>query len=260
MAFETDEQSEASTSGDIRIPALVSLATLLDEKAPAALNRFRSGVRKMPTETLVNQLRWAYRDGKRVGAYLLNEELTRRGFPPCFRHLPDPTIGTLAERFDIFMADAQWIATRYPEQKPMFSRYGRLFLPSAFHATAQFIFYFGKTPAWKIVKGLALTEDQQWECHWLQSGPLATKRRFVQGRLPIVREELWQALFHGRRGGQTEKECIATIQRRRALWLCNAMANRRPQRTADLFEMMTGEKIGRNVVAKQLEKIRRDVR
>ena len=27
-----------------------------------------------------------------------------------------------------------------------------------------------------------------------------------------------------------------------------------------LFEMMTGEKIGSNVVAKQLEKIRRDVR
>jgi hypothetical protein len=47
----------------------------------------------------------------------------------------------------------------------------------------------------------------------------------------------------------------ATIRRRLDLWICAEIGDWKPQRTADLYEMKTGEAIARNLVAKQLAKI-----
>lgn len=215
---------------------------------------------RMTREKLIEELSFAYFHRKRLNALLINQELTKRGIAPCFRAMPHKERIGPDLMFDIVLADAEWIASRYPDQKGCFARYERLFKPSSFHSTARFLFYQGKTPIWRMVKGLALTEDQQLECHLLHSGPVNKRLEYMRTRKPAVDSAISHSVMSRRTGGLSGEEQRKVIKRRQGIWQCGFMANSSPQRTADLFEMMTGEILGRNLIAKNLDKIKRDIR
>ncbi len=72
-------------------------------------------------------------------------------------------------------------------------------------------------------------------------------------RWPIARARIADGIKAHDRRAQADQD--ATIKRRADLWLCAELADWKPQRTADLFAMLTGEVLPRNVVAKQLDKL-----
>lgn len=257
MAFEGAAVSHITAMEGRKHTSLDGIDTLLEHFPDVKIEQARDNLRRMTREELLQRLSFAYFKGERVKAFLINEALTAAGVPPCFRHLPDPDTADIVRRFDILLADLEWIANRYRDHHALYERYRRLFLPHAFHKTAYFIYYSGRTPAWKVVRGLALTIDQQWECHCLRSGSVSKRYRAMMEKRDRTFQKITDTVQSGRCGGRSREELNQTILRRMAIWECGWMAENRPQRTADLLHLKTGELVARNVVAKQLEKIDR---
>lgn len=238
------------------------LAPLLHAVSPDKLAVARRQVAELGRIRLIDGYRTAFANGRRVAAFILAEELTKRGIPPCFRldhRAPPPA--THEQKFDLFLADLRWLRRRYPEhvKSVRYMRYRELFAfsESAFHRAAEYVFYEGKRPAWKITGSLSLDQRQQWECVWLRSAPIKKHDAATQAMRDRVFKALQDDLRTVRRTSAfSDDDANATLLRRHALWLCSRMTDGSPAETAIRYTQMRGQPITRQAAAKQLEKVR----
>jgi len=244
-----------------------SLASLLRAVAPEKLEEARRRVVMQSREELLFRYRMAHIEGKRVIALLMAEALVRDGVPPFVWHdaLALDSL-TVNQRYDLFLADVMWLRRWYRDHDEIV-RYRRckIMLAGAdhsFHREAEFAFYEGKRPAWKLVASLSLTERQQWDCAWLRSTPIKKRAAATDAVSDLVFKALQDDVRMVRRTITFgEAEALATLHRRHTLWRCSCMAgSASPTEIAARFEQMTGTPITRQAVAQQLEKIRTTLR
>lgn len=244
--------------------AYTPLWPLLRAAAPDTLTEARRRVVKLDRVGLIQRYRTAFSDGRRLLAFVLANELIGRGIPPCgFWHealaLDEITIN---QRYDLLLADLAWLRRWYPDHAKLV-RYQRgkgLLIGSdtVFHREAEFAFYQGKRPAWKIVGSLSMTERQQWDCAWLRSTPIKRQAEATAILSRRVHQALHDDLQTTRRTVSfSEADAQASLARRHALWRCSRMVNDvSPTEIAGRYQQLTGEPITRQTAAKQLEKVR----
>lgn len=242
---------------------LVPLSSLLSAVGPNKLNEARRRLRLAGRDNLIERFREAQTCGKRVAAHLLAEALVWHGIPPFAWHqalVLDRL--NINQRYDLFAADLLWLRRHYPDHakivryrrcKTLLTRHGLIF-----HREAEFAFYQGQRPAWRLVGSLSLTERQQWDCAWLRSTPIRRCAEAMEVASPRVFKALESAMGAVRRTSAFgEVEAMGTLKRRHALWRCSCMVrDDGPAEIATRYEQMTGEPITRQVVAKQLKKTR----
>lgn len=242
----------------------VPLAALLRTVEPFKLHDIQLRVRKFGRDELLDHYRAAFRDGRRKRVHVMAGALVDKGVPPWVWHdglvLDDLHVNT---RYDLFLADVMWLRRHYPDHPAAAVRYkrGRQMLTGGdtdFHREAEYAFYAGRRPAWKLVGSLSLTQRQQWDCAYLRSTPIKKRAAITAATSGHVYRVLQDDLCAVRRTSAFgEVEALAALQRRHALWRCSRMADgASPTDTARLFEQLTGVPITRQAVAQQLEKIR----
>lgn len=237
------------------------LASLLAVQAPEKLEAVRSKLEGVGRDELIVLSRNSFDQGKRIVFYLVGDALTKRGIPPCFRldhHAPPPT--TIEQRFDLLLADLRWLRREYPNHsKAVRYRRCKVLLTGSdrlFHAEAEYAFWQGKRPAWRIVQSLSLTECQQLDCVWLRSAPIKKRDAATQAMRDMVFKALQDDLRAVRRTSAfSDDDAYASLIRRHALWLCARMTDGGPTETARRFRQLTGEGITRQTCQKQLGKI-----
>lgn len=238
----------------------VPLSAMLASTPPDHLDEARRRVGNLSRRTLLDRFGSAFADDKRLGAFLFAEELTKRGIPPAFRGTPQPA-NCLNKRYDLLVYDLRWLRRQHSEHVRVV-RYRRCekllsFGEADFHREAEYAFYEGRRPAWKLVGSLNLTESQQWDSYWLRSAPIARRHRETEAMRNRVLAALRDDLQTTRRTAAfTNEDAEATLQRRCDLWVCSRMTDGSPSQTARRYEQMTGQLITRQATAKQLEKVR----
>lgn len=203
------------------------------------------------------------KDEHRVDYWLCNCEFTRRGIPPVFRRLPEPNTDVREQVGDAFAIDLQWLTARYADHAT-FRKWRGLWSSGQFHSTAKWISrFYPKNEAHWFVRGLSLTEDQQREMQLIKHvrylsefERLERQREEMRIRLRIAYEGVAKDPRH------RSPDPKATIERRLNVWFCASLDNwkrPRPQRIANLYEALTGDKISRQIVAKTISIIQRDI-
>jgi hypothetical protein len=237
------------------------LAPLLQSTTPESIGAARRRLAGLDQSELVDLFGRAFASGKRLAAFLAADELTARGIPPTFRHFHVPsTSQSLEQRFDLLLADLRWLRRWYPEhvKSIRYKRYRDLLTPHepAHHRAAEFVFYEGKRPTWKIVASMSMDQRQQWDCALLRSAPVKkhdATTQAIRGRVFAALQDDLQSVR--RTKSFTDDDATATLQRRHALWLCSRMTGGSPSETAIRYTQMTGLAITRQAVAKQLDKV-----
>lgn len=240
-----------------------SLASLLRAVAPEKLEQARRRVVMQSREELLCRYRTAHLEGKRVIAFLMAEALVRHGVPPFVWHDALVLDGLSAnQRYDLFLADLMWVRRWYRDHDKVV-RYRRCQMMLAgsdhsFHREAEYAFYEGKRPAWKLVALLSLTERQQWDCALLRSATIKKRAAATDAMSDRVFQALQDDVRVVRRTATFgEAEALATLHRRHTLWRCSRMVRTAsPTEIATRFEQITGTPITRQAVAQQLEKVR----
>jgi hypothetical protein len=249
------------------------LGPLLRSVKLETLDEASRRIEKMECNDLIERFRSDFAASKRttnpvtrVRAFLISEELTRRGIPPWMRHHHlSSTDYSINQAFDLFVQDVRYLRRTNPEQAQVvrFRRCKALFSGSeaAFHAETAYCFNQGTRAAWKIVKTLSLTEKQQLSCMWLQSVPIAKRLQGTQAKRDAVFRTLADDLAATRRTKSfTDADAAATLLRRHRLWLCCMHSSGSPAEIAGIYEALTGVCIDRKVVARQLQIIHETLR
>jgi hypothetical protein len=239
-----------------------SLAPLLQAIAPETLNAARSRVAELDRSSLIKGFRKAYSSGKRVAAFVIADELTTRRIPPVFRYShASATDCNLEQRFDLLVYDLRWLRRWYPDHARgvRYQRCKTLLTGSdkLFHREAEYMFYGGRRPVWKIVASLSLSETQQIDCYLLRSAPIKKRETATQAMCGRVFSALEADLKAARRTSAfTDNDANTTLLRRQQLWLCSRMvSSRSPTEIAERYMQMTGQRITRQAVGKQVAKI-----
>lgn len=253
----------ARNPGASPTPGFTPLAPLLRSVDPIKLDEARRRLRSLERAELIGRYRAAFAAGRRLAGYLTAGALVIQGVPPFAWHDALHVDGlTTTERFDLFMGDLLWLRHQYPDHATNV-RYQRCRAilnggTAVFHREAEFMWYGGRRPAWKLVGSLSLTERQQWDCTLLRSTPIKKRAALTEA----MRERSLQALQDDvqsvrRTVTYGEAEAQATVQRRCALWHCMRMVRANsPTETAARYEQLTGTPITRQAAAQQLEKVR----
>lgn len=235
-----------------------SLLKLTDSNKLAEAQRQAAGFGR---ERLIDGYRVAFANGRRVAAFVLSDELTTRGIPPAFWHSHQSnTSHSLNQKFDLLVSDLRWLRRWYPEHTKLirYDRYRSLFTKwePAFHRAAEYAFYQGKRPVWKIVGSLSLQERQQFDCRLLRAAPIAKRDAKTQALREQVFKTLQDDLRTVRRTTAfTDADAEKALMRRHALWICSRMTGGSPTEIAARYTQMTGQQITRQVTGKQVEKI-----
>lgn len=238
------------------------IAPLLHALSSEMLDAARRRVAGLDRGKLIDAYRCAFASDKRLAAFIMADELTARGIPPCFRlNHGAATSATLEQRFDLFLTDLRWLRRWYPDHVRIvrYQRSKTLLTGSEapFHREAEYAFYQGRRPAWKLVASLSLDHRQQFDCYWLRSTPIKQRDAATHS----MRERVFQALQDDlqsvrRTSTFTDEDAHATLLRRHRLWFIGRMVqDRSPTEVARRYQQMTGEQITRQAVGKQLEKI-----
>lgn len=234
------------------------LSELLKSTAPDELQAMREKLTTLDTDKLQKLIPAVLAKNLRIQGFLANQELTKRGVPPCFRDL-SALENSLHEEPDSQLIDLDWIANRYPEnQKDAYQFFGRLFNPWSFDETAKMIWQEGKRPMWKIVLGLSLSIQQQWQCHYVSSDKVRKQRKQLAKNLPEVITALKDARFARGLTLITPEE-NKSLQRWINVWQVAHLADWRPTETARLYTLKTGEPLSRQMASKLLMKLERDL-
>lgn len=220
-------------------------------------------VRNLDRADLLNRYRTAYDDGKRLIAYFMANELIERRIPPCFWHeLLALENASVNQRGDLVTADLAWLrrwhrdhakAVRYQRGKAILTGTNAAFLRES-----EFAFYGGRRAAWQIVGSMSMTEHQQWSAAYLRSAPIKKQVLATAILSRRVRKALDDDLQTVRRTVTFgDADAGATRVRRYTIWLCSRMVkSASPTEIAARYTEMTGLPITRQVVSKQLEKVR----
>lgn len=242
--------------------SLVTVVDLLLEHDAAELEGTRQRLRGLETETLCKLARNGIQQKKRVTAFLVNEELTGRGIPPCFRDLPYQNDDDVEQVADLVAIDLEWLSIRYPKQKIFFGRWKNLTNPNAKSrwATIRFICNFQSREMWKYVKWLSMTQDQEWECNFLHRDKIGWKGNEIKRLKKEVSEKLRRRRYDRKVSLVTVAE-LADFERWIEVWSCASMgAWESPTRVAWLYTAKTGKPLTRQMAAKIMDKLRRDLR
>lgn len=239
------------------------LASLLCSVAPVKRYEAQQRVARLGREELIDRFRVAFAGGKRVTAFLMAEALVVRDIPPCFWHELLVLDGvSINQRFDLLLADLMWLRRWYPNHaKVVRYQRGKALLTGSdmiFHREAEFAFYQGRRPAWKLVGSLSMNERQQWDSAFLRSDPIKKRAAMIDAVSERVFKLLEDDVHRVRRTAAFgEAEARATLLRRHSLWRCSRMVrDGGPTEIAARFEQFTGSPITRQLAAKQLEKVR----
>ncbi|MCG2585986.1 hypothetical protein [Massilia sp. TS11] len=130
---------------------------------------------------MLSRYRESAAKGKRLQAFLIGEALISQFVPPFVWRdgLPNDDLD-VNHRFDLFLADLMWLraaharhaqAVRYKRCKLILSTVSQ----TVFHREAEYMYWQGRRPAWKLVASLSMTDDQQWDCGYLRAA--AIKKR-----------------------------------------------------------------------------------
>lgn len=208
----------------------------------------------------VGRVKAAYLDQVKQGhtrrALLASAELAARGIPPCFRGIPTGLEGwarTTELDFILMAADIQWIVLAYPAHRTGWERAQDVFNPAKFGRVAAYLHWAGRRTPGQVVTALGLSERQQHECVWIQSLHMRQWTGRLSRRLPIAELKITEMVRATDKRDKAQQD--ATIKRRVNLWHCAELADWKPQRTADLYAMLTGETMPRNAVSNQLAKL-----
>ncbi|MDR3480568.1 MAG: hypothetical protein P4L91_07610 [Burkholderiaceae bacterium] len=236
------------------------LAPMLQAIAPAKLAAVRERVAGLDRDQLLNQFRVAFDGRKRLVAFIVADELTARGVPPCFRLSHSaPTDHDINQNFDLFLYDVRWIRCEYLDHKKLvrYERYRELFSFSEtnFHRAAEYVFWQGHRPSWKIVASLGMTDRQQWDCVRLRSAPVAKRDAVTKSMRREVFEILQADLRRVRRTKTfTNDDATATLLRRHDLWVCSRMtASGGAAEVATRYFQLTGKAITRDIAKRQIQ-------
>lgn len=245
------------------VQGFAPLASLLCQVAPEKLAQAQRRLEGIGREELISRFREAFANDKRVVAHIVSVELTWRGVPPCFRHACLAWDGaSVSQRYDLLMADLAWLRRWHSDHaKVVRYRRCRVLLAGSdtqFHSEAEYAFWAGRRPAWKLVGSLSLTECQQWDCAWLRSTPIKKRAALIEAASSQVLEALRADLQATRRTiAFGEPEAQAALRRRHALWRCaRIVGDSSPSTIAARYAQLTGEAISRQLAAKHLEKMR----
>lgn len=242
------------------------LAHLLHQIVPGRFEAIRLRVADLDRKEVFKRFHSSFNADKRIEAFFMADELIARGIPPCFWHSSTmPTEYTLEKRYDLMLFDLRWLRYWHADhfRKIRYARYRALLIDveAKFHHAAEFAFYMGKRPSWKIVGSLSMTEQLQWDCAWLRSAPLKKRHAATLAMMETVQKALASDLQSVRRTANfTQENADEALVRRTALWLCSRMTDNSPTETAIRYTQMTGEHITRQTAGKQLEKIRIAIR
>lgn len=245
------------------VQGFAPLASLLCQVAPEKLILAQQRLEGIGREELIGRFREAFANNKRLVAHIMAVELTWRGVPPCFRHECLVWDGVnVNQRYDLLMADLAWLR-RWHSDHAKVVRYRRCRVLLAgtdtqFQKEAEYAYWAGRRPAWKLVGSLSLTEQQQWDCAWLRSTPIKKKAAMIDAAssqvLDVLRADL-QATRRTAAFGEPEAE--AALRRRHALWRCaRIVGEASPTAIATRYTQLTGDPITRQLAAKHLEKMR----
>jgi len=242
------------------VSGFLPLASMLQAIAPAKLTAVRERVAGLDRDQLLSQFRAAFEGRKRLAAFVLADELTARGIPPCFRHsYLASTDHDTNQKFDLFLYDMRWIRRTYLDHKRQvrYERYRELhsFSETAFHRAAEYIFWQGRRPAWKIVASLSLTDQQQWDCVLLRSAPTAKRDAVTKSMRREVFEILQADLREVRRTKAfTNDDATVTLLRRHDLWVCSRMTvGGGAAEVATRYFQLTGKAITRDIAKRQIQ-------
>ncbi|ARK52067.1 hypothetical protein BOC36_01940 [Burkholderia pseudomallei] len=210
-----------------------------------------------PTHKVLHAYRQAFAQGKRELSLLCSEVLAVRHVPPCFRldgslraaHLPD------AIRFDLLAHDLQWIMAMYPEhQRKAKGGYSGMLHGASWLAVAEHYWSTkNQHDTWLMVRQLALTGDQQWECAFLRSAPVKRAAQGLASRRATVYKAMMDRLSDANRAARGRSPLQPAYERRFKVWVCGEMTGGSPTKTARLYEFWTGTAISRSVAHTDLE-------
>lgn len=222
---------------------------------PACCEELGLALSRASSDNLKSRLYTQIEDQNETRALIFGYELSRRGIPPCFRgtNLNDGELFGPESGQVFALLDLQWIAMRYPRHKPHWGRAKGIFFPRNFTNAARFLLWGGRRSPGQIAVALNLTDQQQLECTRVEFTTVSRRRSRLIQRIPFARERITESVRMKDRRSTEEQD--ATIRRRVSLWICAELGDWKPQRTADWYEMKTGESIPRNLVAKQLAKL-----
>lgn len=194
---------------------------------------------------------------RRTAAFVISEELTRRDIPPCFRQLPHHDEQDLELSYDLLTYDLQWLNVKYPNHVTGKKRLIMLFKQQCEITSAAIgLFWNGRRERWLINQELALTDEQQFECHWIRSGKIATIREKIFNRKPKYRNYFERQYYEGQQCGMSDENKKLGIKRRLDIWQCAEMVGRtKPTEIAKWYYRKTGQSINRATVSVQLKKI-----
>lgn len=263
MTYDLGEQHASVHAPAVLLTSYMPLTLLHHAAPPDDLYEVRRRVAQRTLGDLIQRYRAAFTDGKRLVAGIMAAELIERGTPPCFWHemlaLDDLT---LDQRADLVLTDLAWLRRWYPDHASAV-RYlrGKALLTGSetvFRREAEFAFYQGRRPAWKLVGSMSMTERQQWDSAYLRSTPIRRHAEVTDALSARVRLALSDDLQAACRTATfTDVDAQAALERRHALWRCARMVKAiRPTEIAARYQQMTGMTITRQAAAKQLEKVR----
>lgn len=251
---------EFLTFDEIDIPEQITIEKIIADVSNEKLNEVAEKLKTLPREKLIQSTQDYFLRKKRISFWLVNCECSRRGIPPIFRNLPTADEDEPLQIADLLWIDLEWLHTKYAGHTPFYRRWKCIFKGKTFpHRTAFLIFNELKLQQiWKTTKGLALPEEWQKELHFIKLDRIYNQIRLLEQLKITVLNDLRQA--HYRRGLKilTDAE-KATIQRRLDIWFCGCLSNGKPQRTANLYESLTGTKISRQLALNLINDVKRDI-
>ncbi|MBU9574069.1 hypothetical protein C6P74_25615 [Burkholderia multivorans] len=236
------------------------LSSVLARQAPGQLDRARSIVRDYDRKKLATMYDRSLTTGQRAKAFLLAEALTAHGLPPCFRLDGSHGAARFADtqRFDLLAHDLQWIMATYPEhwRKAMGGYSGMLHGASWLSVAEHYWSTKNQRDTWLMVRQLALTVDQQWECAVLRSAPIKRAAQGLAVRQMSVHKAIMDRLSEANRAARGRYPLAPAYERRFKIWVCGEMTGGSPTKTARLYEFWTGSAITRSVAHTDLEWVR----
>lgn len=261
--FQTDSNQVSKERGASRVFLLPDDYTLnsldeANEEETSHAARLAMALKSASTAKLKSAFADQIKQLNTEAALRVSAELTARGIAPCFRGTFDKHewwLNLPEADFILMAADLQWIVAEYPNHEPEWERAKPVFKPRKFRKAVEYLHWEGRRTAGQIAKAMALTEQQQRECIWIQCLHVERWRGRMLKRLSLAETRIQTAIRSNDKRPTVEQD--ATIKRRADLWLCAELADWKPQRTANLYKRMTGEVLQRNVVAKQLDKLPR---
>ena len=251
----SDKEIETALAG-LDVPINKYISDLLAITSEKKLAEAAYKIAELTREELDKKTLTASLKGHRVPLWLFNREYTNRGIPPIFRSLF--ISGIKIPKEDFLWYDLEWLNDRYPNHKPHFRKWGKIFELRIFsHSTAKFICndMFGEM--WRNIRALSLKDEWQVELNVLKRYEHLKTWERLQGNKDVVLMGL-RAAHYARNLNMDKNESTTLIQRRHNIWFCGSLANQKPQRTANLYKALTGIEISRQLAVKIMGQVDKD--